>query len=641
MLPSFPNPTISTFTCLIYYQIPCEKSIDVIEFSKLKAVKNYLKEYFKLLKFAKSYRGTLALAGLCMGISTIFEGVSLGMIIPLSDRILTNKPIVIPGKLPIFLTEFINKLNGIEPLVFLKFIVIFVPVLFLLKGIFTFLQNFLMSIIGQGVVRDVRNRLYSKFQDLSMEFYGRKKTGELMARVTNDVAIITNAISSALKDLIYESMKAVFFAICAFYIGFKISWQLPLVAFVILPCIMFPVIKIGKKIKRFSLEVQKKIADLNSLMAETIQGAQVVKSFCREDYELDRFKKINQDYYKFTLKSAKRMLVLSPFTELVGVLGAVTILWIVGNEVISGRLSFGVIGAFLAFLMSMIKPFKTLSNVYAINQQALTASARIYDILEEDPTVKEKDSPREIKSLNQGIIFNDVEFKYNDDDFNLGKINLEAKKGEVVALVGHSGAGKSTLVSLIPRFYDPQKGSICIDGINIKDFKIKDLRSLVAVVSQDIILFNSTIRDNIAYGKDKASEAEIIEAAKKAHAYDFIMNIPNKFDAVAGDRGFRLSGGEKQRIAIARAILKNSPILILDEATSHLDSVSENLIKEALYMLMEGKTSFIIAHRLSTVQKADKVVVFDKGKIVEIGTHKTLIEADSLYKKLYDLQFSM
>ncbi|MDP8289852.1 MAG: ABC transporter ATP-binding protein [Candidatus Susulua stagnicola] len=576
-----------------------------------------------------------------MGISTIFEGVSLGMIIPLSDRILTNKPIVIPGKLPIFLTEFINKLNGIEPLVFLKFIVIFVPVLFLLKGIFTFLQNFLMSIIGQGVVRDVRNRLYSKFQDLSMEFYGRKKAGELMARVTNDVSIITNAISSALKDLIYESMKAVFFAICAFYIGFKISWQLPLVAFVILPCIMFPVIKIGKKIKRFSLEVQKKIADLNSLMAETIQGAQVVKSFCREDYELDRFKKINQDYYKFTLKSAKRMLVLSPFTELVGVLGAVTILWIVGNEVISGRLSFGVIGAFLAFLMSMIKPFKTLSNVYAINQQALTASARIYDILEEDPTVKEKDSPREIKSLNQGIIFNDVEFKYNDDDFNLGKINLEAKKGEVVALVGHSGAGKSTLVSLIPRFYDPQKGSICIDGINIKDFKIKDLRSLVAVVSQDIILFNSTIRDNIAYGKDKASEAEIIEAAKKAHAYDFIMNIPNKFDAVAGDRGFRLSGGEKQRIAIARAILKNSPILILDEATSHLDSVSENLIKEALYMLMEGKTSFIIAHRLSTVQKADKVVVFDKGKIVEIGTHKTLIEADSLYKKLYDLQFSM
>ncbi|MCK4912611.1 MAG: ABC transporter ATP-binding protein [Candidatus Omnitrophica bacterium] len=604
-------------------------------------MKNYLKEYFKLLRFAKSYRGTLALAGLCMGISTIFEGVSLGMIIPLADRIFTNKEIIIPGKLPPFLVELIDKLNSIEPLIFLKYIIIFVPVLFLLKGIFTFLQDFLMNIVGQGVVRDVRNRLYSKFQDLSMEFYGRKKTGELMARVTNDVSIITNAISYALKDLIYESMKAVFFAVCAFYIGFKISWQLPLVAFVILPCIMFPVVRIGKRIKKFSLEVQKKIADLNSLMAETIQGAQVVKAFCREDYELERFKKINQHYYKFTLKTAKRMLVLSPFTEFVGVLGVVAILWIVGNEVISGRLSFGVLATFLAFLMSMIRPFKKLSNVYAINQQALTASARIYDILEEDPKVKEKENADEIKYLNQGIIFNDVEFSYNEDEFVLGSINLEAKKGEVVALVGHSGAGKSTLVGLIPRFYDPQKGSICIDGVNIKDFKIKDLRSLIAVVSQDIVLFNSTIRDNIAYGRAEASESEIIEAAKKAHAYEFIMDIPNKFDAVVGDRGFRLSGGEKQRIAIARAILKNSPILILDEATSHLDSVSEKLIKEALYMLMEGKTSFIIAHRLSTVQKADKVVVFDKGKIIEMGTHQTLIESDSAYKKLYDLQFSV
>ncbi len=604
-------------------------------------MKNYLKEYFKLLKFAKSYRGTLALAGLCMGVSTIFEGASLGMIVPLSDRILTNKPIVIPGKLPLFLSEIIEKFNSIEPLIFLKFMVIFVPSLFLAKGLFVFLQDYLMNIVGQGVVKDVRNNLYRKFQGLSMEFFGRKRTGELMARITNDVGIITNAISYALKDLIFESMKVVFFAFCVFYIGFKISWQLPLVAFVIFPCIMFPVIRVGKRVKRFALEVQKKIADLNSLMAETIQGAHIVRAYCREDYEVERFEDINHHYYKFTLKTAKRMLILSPLTEFIGVLGAILILWIIGNEVILGRLSFGVIGVFLAFLMSMIRPFKKLSNVYVINQQALAASARIYDILEEEPQIKERKQAKGIKSLNVGISFKGVEFKYGKgDDFLLGDINLEIKKGEMVALVGYSGAGKSTLVNLLPRFYDPQKGLINIDDVDIKDFKLKDLRSLMSIVSQDTVLFNATIRDNIAYGKVDANEAEIIEAAKKAYAYEFIMNIPQKFDAIVGDRGFRLSGGEKQRISIARAILKNSPILILDEATSHLDSVSEQLIKDALYILMEGKTSFVIAHRLSTVQKADKVVVLEKGRIVEVGTHNSLLKSDTLYKKLYDLQFN-
>ena len=614
----------------------------MVEFFKIQEVmKNYLKEYSKLLKFAKPYWGVLVLAGLCMGMSTIFEGASLGMIVPLSDRVFTNKAIIIPGKMPAFLSVIIEKFNAIEPAIFLKFMIIFVPLLFLVKGIFIFLQDYLMTIAGQGVVRGVRNDLYRKFQGLSMEFFGRKRTGELMSRVTNDVGIITNAISYAFKDLIFESMKVAFFAFCVFYIGFKISWQLPVIAFVIFPCIMFPVIRVGKRVKSFALEVQKKIADLNSLMAETIQGAHVVRAYCREDYEVERFKDVNQQYYKFTLKTAKRMLLLSPLTEFIGVLGAILILWIIGKEVIVGRLSFGVIGVFIAFLMSMIRPFKKLSNVHVINQQALSASARIYDILEEELQIKERKEAKGIKGLNEGISFKGVEFKYGESsDFILEDINLEIKKGEMIALVGHSGAGKSTLVSLLPRFYDPQKGSICADGVDIRDFKLKDLRSLMAIVSQDTVLFNSTIRDNIAYGKIGANEAEIIEAAKKAYAYEFIMNIPQKFDAIVGDRGFRLSGGEKQRIAIARAILKNSPILILDEATSHLDSVSEQLIKEALYTLMEGKTSFVIAHRLSTVQKADRVAVLEKGRIIEIGTHNSLLKSDTLYKKLYDLQFN-
>lgn len=563
------------------------------------------------------------------------------MIAPLSDRVLSNKMIAIPGHLPDFVSKIINKLNSIEPLIFLRVMIIFIPLLFLIKGIFVFLQDYLMNIVGQGVVRQVRNDLYAKFQGLSMDFYGKKRTGELMSRITNDVAAITNAISYALKDFIFESMKLVVFTFLSFYIGFKISWKLPLIAFVIFPLVMVPVARIGKKIKKFSVEIQKKMADLNSLMAETIQGAYIVKAFSREDYELERFKKINQNYYKFTLKSIKRTLVLSPLTEFVGVLGAVIILWLVGNEVISGRLSFGVFGVFLAFLLSMLRPLKKLSNIHAINQQALAASARIYDILEEDIKVKEIKFPKSLTNFNNSIIFEEVDFKYGQNEETVLKnINLDVKKGEVIALVGHSGAGKSTLVSLLPRMYDPCKGKISIDGVDIKDLKIKDLRSFIAIVSQEMVLFNTTIRENIAYGNFGTTDQEIIEAAKKAHAFEFIQNFPDAFSTVIGDRGLRLSGGEKQRISIARAILKNAPILILDEATSHLDSASEQLIKDALETLMKGRTSFVIAHRFSTVQKADRIVVLDKGNIVEIGDHATLLSSDTLYKKLYNLQFS-
>ncbi len=605
-------------------------------------MKNYLKDYLKLLKFSKPYIGILFLAFFCMGISTIFEGVSLGMIIPMADRILTNKEIVIPGKLPHFLILIVNKLNSLEPLTFLKLILILLPLLFLVKGLILFVQDYLMSIVGNGAVRDARNQLYAKLQDLSMDFYGRSRTGELMSRVTNDVSRISASISSGLKDLIFESMRFVCFVFLSFYIGFKISWKLPLITFVIFPLIMVPVVRIGKKIKKLAREGQKKIADLNSLMAETIQGANIVKAFCREDFEVKRFKDINYNYYKFMLKVAKRTIAIGPLTEFVGVLGAVVILWIVGKEVILGNISFGVFGAFLAFVISMVKPLKKLSNVHAVNQGALAASERIYDILEEEPQIKERSDAKSISDFKNEVKFDGVWFKYNEeDDYVLKDINLSAGRGKIIALVGHSGAGKSTLVGLLPRFYDPQKGIISIDGLDIKNAKIKGLRSLISIVSQETILFNSKVGENIAYGREGASMDDIIMASKKAHAYEFIMNLPDGFETIVGDRGFRLSGGEKQRIAIARAILKDAPILILDEATSHLDSASEQLIKDALYTLMEGKTSFVIAHRLSTVQKADKIVVLEKGKIVETGTHTQLLSQNSLYKKLYELQFSV
>jgi subfamily B ATP-binding cassette protein MsbA len=605
-------------------------------------MKNYLKEYFKLLKFAKGQKIWLFLAIVCMGITTLFEGISLGLIIPVSDRVLTNKKIVIPGELPDFLSNVIDKLNSIEPVLFLKIIVIFIPLIFLIKGIFTFLQNYFMNIVGQQVIYEVRNRLFDKFHQLSMNFYARKRMGELMSRITNDVGTITNAISYALKDLLFESMKVTVFAILAFYIGFKISWKLPLVSFVLFPLIMFPVVRLGKRIKKFTKTMQEKMADLNSLMADTIGGMYIVKAFSRQNHEMRRFRNINYGYYKFTLKAIKREITISPLTEFTATIGVVFVLWVVGNEVISGRVSFGIFGAFMAYLMSMVRPFKKLSNVYAINQRALAASARIYEILEETPQIEEKKDAEDIRGIRNSIEFKNIWFRYSTDDENVLKnINLKVKKGDVVALVGPSGAGKTTLVNLLPRFYDPETGVVKIGQKDIKDFKIESLRRLISIVSQQTVLFHSSVGENIAYGKEGATKGEITEAAKKAHAYEFIEKFPYKFDTIVGDRGVKLSGGQKQRISIARAVLKNAPILILDEATSQLDSVSEKFIKEALAVLMKGKTTFVIAHRLSTVEEADLIVVLDNGEIIETGTHKSLIASDTAYKKLYQLQFNI
>jgi ATP-binding cassette, subfamily B, bacterial MsbA len=605
-------------------------------------MKKYLGEYLELLRFAKSYVWTLALAAVCMGISTIFEGVTFGALAPILDRVFAQKDIIIPGEVPDFIGSIVVKLNSIEPLVFVKYLVIFVPILFVLKGIFLFFQEYLMSIVGQGVVREIRNNLYAKFQELSMDFYGKSRTGELMSRVTNDVAVITNAISYALKDLIFESMKVAFFSVGAIWLGFHISLPLLLVIFIIFPAIMLPVIRIGKRVKKFTTQIQEKMADLNSHMAETIQGAHIVKAFCREEYEIERFKNINQQYYRFNLKNVKRTLALAPLTEIVGVFGIMAIVRIIAPEVISGTVSFGVFAVFVTFIGNMIRPMKKLSNVHAINQRALAASERVYEILKQEPQIKEAPLASEIIGLEKAIEFKNVSFFYNEDDgYVLKDINLDIKKGQTIAFVGHSGAGKSTLVGLLPRFYDPQKGQIIIDGDDIRKFTFKSLRSLISVVSQDTILFNTSAYDNIAYGRLGASSDDIIEAAKKAHAYEFIDNMPDKFDTMLGDRGVRLSGGEKQRIAIARAILKNSPILILDEATSNLDTASEQLIKEALYTLIEGRTAFIIAHRLSTVQKADKIFVLDKGAIAEAGTHTELLDKDTLYKRLHSLQFNI
>ena len=592
-----------------------------------------MKDYLKLLRFVRPYKGLFFVAIVCMGFSAVFDGVSLAMMVPLADKVLANKKIIVPAKLPDFLAGLVDKINNTPPETMLNYMVVAVLLLFLLKGIFGFFQSYLMSDIGQRVIRDIKSQLYAKIQSLSLNYFTHKRGGELMSRITNDVKIVENAVSYGSTDLIYQSLQVVIFATVIFFIYFKMA----LIVFVFLPLISFPIIKVGKALRKLSKRSQEKIADTNSLLYETIMGARIVKAFNMEEYEVNKFNQVNADYYKICMKTTKRTLLLNPSTEFLGVVAGVLVFFWGGHEVIAGRLSFGVFGLFLGSLLSLIRPFKKLSQVNALNQQGMAASERIHEVLETEVSVKEPLSAKILSGFKKNVKFNDIWFSYADTQILKG-INLDIEYGQMLAIVGPSGSGKSTLVDLIPRFYDPQNGAVLIDGVNIREFSLKSLRSQVGIVNQETMLFNDTIRANIAYGKPNASFAEIEEAARKAHAHDFILNCPRGYDTIIGDRGVMISGGERQRIAIARALLKDAPILILDEATSQLDSTSERIVQEALDSLVSGRTVFVIAHRLSTVRNANRIVVVDKGSIVEQGTHSQLLEKGGLYKRLYEAQ---
>lgn len=597
-----------------------------------------MKDYFKLLKFARNHLGYLILAFFCMGISTLFDGVTLGMIVPITDKILTDKKIILPAGAPSFLSELVNKINSIPAYSLLKIMAVFILFLFFLKGLFQFFQGFMMNVVAQRSVRDARNKIFVKLQELSLDFYSQKRMGELISRLTNDAGLIGQALSYGLTDLIYQSMQVILFSSLALFINFKLA----LISFLVFPLISFPIFKIGKKLKKLSLASQERMADINSILSEVISGVKIIKGFNLQENQVSKFKNINQSYCKFILKAIRRTLILAPSTQFIGALAAIFILVVGGKEVIEGRLSFGVFGLFLGSLMSIIRPFKKLSQVHAINQQALAASSRIYEILNKEPSVKEEKGAFLIKSLNREIRFEQVWFKYTpSEDYILKNINIKVKVGEVIAIVGPSGGGKTTLLNLIPRFYDPTKGRILFDNVDIRRVKLKSLRDLIGIVTQEPILFNDTVKANIAYGKPSASSKEIKEAARKALAYDFIERLPQGFFTFIGDRGFRLSGGEKQRICIARAILKDPCILLLDEATSQLDSESERLVQQALENLTKARTAFVIAHRLSTVKSASRILVMDKGQIIAEGYHEKLLKECALYRHLYEIQFGL
>ncbi|MEW5895666.1 MAG: ABC transporter ATP-binding protein [Candidatus Omnitrophota bacterium] len=594
--------------------------------------------YWKLLRFLKDHKRLFGLAVIAMFFSSLFEGFQISFLIPITDRIFNKKEIVLPNDLPEPVMDLVDRLNSISPETLFWTLPFVALALILIKHIFTFIHGYLMNDLAQRVLRDVRMKLYEKIQSLSLDYFNKKRTGELVSRVTNDVSIIENAVSYAVTDLFTQ----IFLIITYVVIALSIHTQASLITFFILPWVIWPVSKIGKKLKKLGYGEQESVADISSILLETINGIKVIKAFCTERFEFNRFLKKNFEYYKIKMKTVKRTKFLDPISEIFGVICGILIIFWLGRQVMDGELSFGVFAVFFGSILSIIRPIKKLGNVNAIVQRAISANERIYAVLDEEPTVKEKLHALELGELKEKIVFKNVNFKYDQDGLVILKdINLEIRRGELVAIVGPTGSGKSTLVNLIPRFYDPQEGQVLFDGVDLKDVAFCSLRKQIGIVSQDTFLFNETVKYNIAYGGGDVSKEDIEEAARQAYAHRFIVDMEQGYNTVIGDRGVRLSGGEKQRVTIARAILKNPPILILDEATSALDSESEKYVKEALDDLMKGRTVIAIAHRLSTIMQADKIVVIDDGRIVDKGTHEELISRGGLYKRLYETQFDV
>ena len=601
-----------------------------------------MKNYIRLIKYVKAHLWVLAFAALFMVFSSILQPISFSVLIPFIDKVLIGQDIVImQDKVPAFVTNVVSAINNIPRKDLLFRIVPIAILLFMMRFIFAYFQQYFMRETSQRVVRDVRNAIYDKLLNLSLNFYSRSQTGTLVSRITYDSTIIQDAVAEGLTDLVLQSCTFIFTLGMVIFITIASNID-PVFIFLILivmPLVVIPLLLMGKRLKQISKKSQESMANINNILYETISGIRIVKAFCMEAYERVRFKGQNTEFKKLVMKSNKRILAVSPISEFFTLICVMAIIVFAGIKVIDGQQQLGALAAFIGLILTLGKPIKRLSRVHAVNQQALAAASRIFEILDAEVDIKEKKDAIELPALDREIVVSDVSFRYEEEDV-LKDVSLKANAGDITAFVGPSGAGKTTLVSLIARFYDPKKGLVKIDGCDIRDVTIASLRSQIGIVTQETMLFNDTVSANIAYGRGDFDMKEVINASKAANAHDFIMNMPQQYNTVIGDRGFKLSGGEKQRLAIARAICKNPPILIFDEATSQLDSESEKLVQEAIDRLMKGRTVFVIAHRLSTIKHADSIVVIDKGRIIDTGRHDELIERGGLYKRLYNMQFN-
>jgi len=606
--------------------------------------------YLRLLRYLGPFWKKVILLFVCTTIFASLSGISLTLIPPFLHILFGSEPVTtleenapsehgisLPAALDTFKDTVVTSAKNLiyegDPIERLaRFCIIFLA-LMILKNIFGYISTYVTLYLEQSVLFRIRNDLYGKTQVLPLSFFDRQKTGHLISRITNDVTNLRGAIVGSLASIIRNGLMTVI----AVAIIFLTSWKLSILTIVLVPLNIFLIAVISRKLRKGSLRAQERMADITSVLQETISGIRVVKAFSMEEFEKQKFHLFNLKYIKEYLKMRRFAELASPTSETLGTLASVVILWYGGRLVLAENLDPANLMMFIGAMLWVVTPIKNLSKLNSVVQEGLASGQRIFSIM--DLTSEESDAADvEIDGLHDEITYDNVSFSYEDGIEVLRNVNLKVKRGDVIAIVGPSGAGKSTLADLLPRFYKPTDGRILIDRQDISAVKLSSLRSFMGIVTQETILFNDTVFNNIAYGMDACSEEDVVRAAKAANAHSFISAMPNKYQTVIGDRGVQLSGGQRQRLAIARALLKNPQILILDEATSSLDIESEALVQEAIDHLMKGRTNLVIAHRLSTIRNADKIAVIEDGKIRQIGSHEELIGEEGTYRKLYHMQ---